>query len=318
MTNTASFFRRLIISSLLGGIGAVFALQGTASAATAKSFQISPPTANYAGDPGTTIKGVMKVTNLTDEPLSLGISKQNFVAKGEEGEVELVDNAAPLYSLAPWFVLPASQVQVPPKGTREVPYSISIPMNAEPGGRYGSIIFSTTPPKLPTGQSGATVQQNLAGLIFLRINGEAREELSIASFAPEKNFYENGPVKLLARVKNTGTVHEKPTGTITIKNMLGLKVASIPLDEHFVIPGSIRRLHNEFPASGKAPFMIGRYTAELTANYAGKKLAANTSFVVVPWKLIGAILIGLILFFIVFWRGRKRFGRAFRILAGRE
>jgi hypothetical protein len=304
---------------IVGGAGAVFAVAGTASAATTQSFQISPPTANYAANPGAQQKGTIKVTNLTDAPLSVRISKENFVAKGEEGEIELVDNADPLYSLAPWFSFDATQLDIPGLGTKELHYTLDIPPNAEPGGRYGTVVFNTIPPKLPSGQSGAAVQQQIAGIVFLRINGRANEKLDVLSFAPDKTFSEYGPVSLLARVKNTGSVHEKATGTITIKNMFGFKVDSIPLDEHFVIPAAIRRLTNTWPAKGKGGLLIGKYTAELNATYGdGGKLTATTSFTIVPWRLLLAILVGLILVFLIFWRGRKRLARAARILAGKE
>jgi hypothetical protein len=290
-----------------------------ATAATSQSFQISPPTSNYSANPGESVKGTIKVTNLTDTALALLVGKENFVAKGEEGEIELVNGADPLYSLAPWFNVSIDQLQVPARATKEFTYTIAVPADAEPGGRYGSILFNTIPPKLPNGQSGAVVEQQIAAVVFLRINGQAKESLGISSFATDKNFYEYGPVKFTTRVKNTGSVHEKPTGTITIKNMLGFTVAKVPLDEHFVIPGAIRRLHNDWPASGKKPFLIGKYTAHLDATYSnGQKLRADTSFTVIPYRLLAAILIILIIVFLVFWRGRKRFGRAFRILAGRE
>jgi hypothetical protein len=315
---TATLLRTLLTLTT-GAAGAVFALGGTATAATSQSYQISPPTANYSGDPGSTQTGKIKVTNLTDAPLALNVGKQNFVAKGEEGEIELVDNANPLYSLAPWFNLSAAQVQIPAHGTKEVGYTIAVPTDAEPGGRYGSIVFSSTPPKLAPGESGASVQQTLAGIAFLRINGEAKEALNVESFATEKGFYEAGPVKFLTRVKNTGTVHEKPTGTITIKNLLGMKVASIPLDEHFVIPGAVRRLHNQWPTGNQHPFLFGKYTAQLDATYGnGQKLTAATTFTVIPWKQVAVIAFILLVLILLIWKGRKRFARAFRILAGKE
>jgi hypothetical protein len=316
---TATHLRRILVTLTTGAAGAVFALTGSAHAATSQSFQISPPTANYAADPGVSQKGTIKVTNLTDTPLSVRVGKQNFVAKGEEGEIELVDDAAPLYSLAPWFNFDAVQLDIPALGTKELHYTLDVPAGTEPGGRYGSVVFNTIPPKLPGGQSGAVVQQQIAGIVFLRTNGAANEQLNLLSFAPDKAFSEYGPVNFLTRVKNTGTVHEKPTGTITIKNMFGFKVGSIPLDEHFIIPAAVRRLHNQWPAKGKSNFLIGKYTAELSATYGGgQKLTGSTSFTVIPWRLLGAILIALIIIFVVFWRGRKRLARAGRILAGRE
>lgn len=316
---TATLARAIALTAVAAASLAVSVAPEIASAAATQSFQISPPTANFAADPGGKSQGVVKVTNLTDTPISLKVGKQNFVAKGEEGEIELVDNANPLYSLAPWFNISDATVDVPARATKEVHYTIDIPANAEPGGRYGSIIFSSAPPKLPSGVSGATVQQNIAAVVFQRINGQAVEKLDLKSFAPENNYSEAGPVKLMARVENTGTVHEKATGTIKIKNMLGFTVATLPLDEHFVIPGAIRRLHNEWPSGKNHPFMIGRYTAELSATYgSGQKLTGSTSFVVFPWKVVLGALVVLVLLIVIFWRGRKRLARAGRILAGRE
>ena len=310
---------RLITTFVAGAAVAVFALSGTAGAATTSSFQISPPTANYAADPGVQQKGTIKVTNLTAAPLSVRVSKQNFVAKGEEGEIELVDDANPLYSLAPWFNFDELQLDVPGLGTKELHYTVDIPTGAEPGGRYGSIVFNTVAPKLPNGQSGAAVQQQIAGIVFQRINGAANEKLAVKSFAPEKSFSEYGPVTLLARINNTGSVHEKASGTIIIKNMFGFKVDTIALDEHFIIPGATRRLKNVWPSPKQHPILFGNYSAELNATYGGgQKLSATTSFTILPWRIVLAILITLLILFIVFWRGRKRLARAGRILAGRE
>lgn len=318
-TPTATLTQRLILTGVAAASLAVSAFPFSVFAAGSQSFQISPPTANYAADPAGETKGTIKVTNLTDTPLSLKVGKENFVAKGEEGEIELTDNNDPLYSLAPWFNLIEPTVDVPARATKEVHYLIDVPTGAEPGGRYGSIIFSSTPPKLPTGVSGATVQQNLAAIVFERINGAAKEHLDVVTFSTPQNFYEYGPVRFDTRLKNTGNVHEKATGTISIKNMLGLTVAKIPLDEHFVIPNAIRHLKNDWPSGKDHPILFGRYTAELSATYAGgQKLTATTNFTVVPWRLVIGILIALILIVLVFWRGRKRLARAGRILAGRE
>jgi hypothetical protein len=304
-------------------------MAGSASAIDAQSFQISPPTANYSGDKGATVQGKIKVTNLTKQPLDIKVGKQNFVAKGEEGEIDLVDYADPLYSLAPWFSFDTTGFTLPGLATKEVGYTIAIPADAEPGGRYGSIVFSTVPPKPAPGQSGASVQQNLAGIVFLRINGPAKEQLEVASFETghlgAKNawtpasFFEYWPVDFLTRIKNAGNVHEKATGTITVKNLLGIKVGSAPLDEHFVIPGAVRRLHNSWSTGKQKPFLLGRYTAQIDAKYdGGKTLTATATFWVVPWKQLAIILLILIVIFFIVFRGRKRLAKAGRILAGRE
>jgi hypothetical protein len=316
MIKTAPTPRILIALALIIGLtGAAFALPVFAADATTLGYQISPPVTTLALDPGTSSRQTIKVTNLTDEQLTLQLDKHNFVAKGEEGEVELVDNASPLYSLAPYFTLSQPTVIVPPRGTSQVQYVLSIPKDAEPGGRYGSVTFNTIAAKLPNGQSGASVQQELAALIFLRINGAANEQLKIASFTVGKNFAEYGPVSFVTRVQNLGNVHEKPTGEIVIKDMFGFTTAKINVDEKYVIPGAIRRLN----ATLNKKYLFGAYNATLTLkNGTIQTLTATTSFTVIPYKLLGIVILILIVLAVILTKGRKRIARAISILAGRE
>jgi hypothetical protein len=331
MKKTATYPRKAILTLIAGAAGAVFCVAPfTALAAPApgtQSFQVSPPTANYSGNRGTAVAGTIQVTNLTKQALTVNVGKENFVAQGEEGQVELVNNADPLYSLSPWFYVDQNQMSIPGLGTAKLHYTIGIPANAEPGGRYGSITFSTIPPALNGGSSGASIMQTLGSLVFLRINGAAKEQLNVLTFqttsgtttSAKKDFFEYGPVNFITRIKNNGNVHERPTGTITIKNMLGITTATLSLDQHYVIPTAIRRWYNTLGTSQFNPLLFGPYTATLNASYAGNKtITATTSFTVFPYKLVIIALVILLVLFLLIFKGRKRFARAFRILAGKE
>lgn len=294
---------------------APLAVNAASTSATTVGFQISPPVQTLALDPGTSTRRTIKVTNLTNDQMTLLIGKANFVSKGEEGEVELIDGADPLYSLSPYFSISQPTLTIAPRSTAEMQYSLSVPKDAEPGGRYGSITFNTIAAKLPTGQSGAAVKQQLAALVFLRINGPANEQLKIASFAPDKSFYEYGPINFTARIHNVGNVHEKPSGTIVIKNMLGFTTATINVDPKQVIPQAIRRM----PATLNKRLLFGNYTATLTLhNGTVQTLTATTKFSVIPYRLLAVILIIAIVVLFVFLKIRKRLRRAWRILAGKE
>jgi hypothetical protein len=316
MIMTAPTSRILTAFALIIGLtGAVLALPAKAADGSTLGYQISPPVTTLSLDPGTSTRQTIKVTNLTDKQLTLQLDKRNFVAKGEEGEVELVDNANPLYSLAPYFTLSQPTVTVPPRGTSQVQYVLSIPKDAEPGGRYGSVTFNTIAEKLPNGQSGASVQQELAALIFLRINGAANEQLKIASFTTAKSFAEYGPVNFTTRIQNLGNVHEKPTGQIVVKNMFGFTTAKVSMDEKNVIPGAIRKINTTL----NKKYLFGTYNATLTLqNGTIQTLTAKTSFTIIPYKLLGIILLIIFFLAVILTKGRKRIGRAVSILAGRE
>ena len=318
MTKAAYVYNPVLTVALLAvSVTGTLAVPSVAQAAdtTTRGYQISPPVTTLALDRGTSTRQTIKVTNLTDTQMTLQLGKRNFVAKGEEGEVELTDAANPLYSLAPYFTLSQPTITVPPKGTSSLQFVLSVPADAEPGGRYGSITFNTIAAALPQGQSGASVRQELAALVFLRINGAANEQLKIASFTPDKSFAEYGPVKFTTRIQNLGNVHEKPTGQIVVKNMFGGTTAKLALDEKNVIPGAIRKLNITL---GKK-LLFGRYSATLTLkNGTLQTLTASTGFTIIPYKLIAGIILGLVILALIFRKGRRRFGRALRILAGGE
>lgn len=312
---TALRTRLIVIATIVGLTGAVFGSVRPAQAAETVGFQISPPVNTLALDPGTSSRQKIKVTNLTNSQMTITLGKANFVAKGEEGEVELIDDAAPLYSLAPYFSLSQPTLVIPPRSTGEMSYVISVPLDAEPGGRYGSITFNTIASRLAPGQSGAAVRQQLAALVFLRINGTANEQLKIESFAPDKSFYEYGPIAFTTRVKNLGNVHAKPTGEIVVRNMFGLTTAKVKVDERIVLPDSIRRIQGKLDRKT----LFGKYTATLTLkNGTVQTLTAKTSFTVIPYKLIALLLAIALILIGVYIKARKRLRRAFRILAGKE
>jgi hypothetical protein len=315
MTTATRTLRILLALASFVVAGAVVGVSGLARAADNLSYQISPPVTNLSIDPGNGLTGSVKITNLTDIQISLQVGKTNFVAKGEEGQVELVDAGDPAYSLSPYFTLNQTVVDVPPRATRDVSYTINVPKDAEPGGRYGSITFNTIPSKLPNGQSGASVKQELAALIFLRINGATNEQLSIASFTTDNSFYEYGPINFTARINNLGTVHERPTGVVVVKDLFGFTAGKVVLDQKNVIPGAIRKFDLEF----KKKLLFGYYTATLTLqNGTIQTLTAKTSFTVIPYKLLALAIFILAILFFVFWKGRTRIARAARILSGKE
>jgi hypothetical protein len=315
MTTATRNLRYFLASAISVVAVAVVVLSGTILAADNMSFQISPPVTTLAVDPGNGVTGKIKVTNLTDTQISLQVGKTNFVAKGEEGQVELLDEGNPAYSLAPYFTLDQSTLDVPPRGSKDVAYSINVPNNAEPGGRYGSVTFNTIPAKLPNGQSGASVKQELAALIFLRINGATNEQLSIESFTTGSSFYEFGPIGFTTRIKNLGTVHERPTGEIVVKDLLGFTAGKVKLEEKNIIPGAIRKFESEL----NKKFLFGYYTATLTVqNGSVQTLTDKTSFTVIPYRILAIVVAILVILFLVFWKGRKRISRAIRILSGKE
>ncbi len=296
----------LILSSLLAPV---------AQAADDKvGLSVSPPTFELAANPGDTLKNTIRVDNLTDDVLEVTIERQNFTAAGEEGQAELTEETTP-FSLAAWIKVATPVIDIPAKASKTVPFTVNVPTNAEPGGHFGSVVFRTKA-KPVTGQSGVAVGQQIGALLFLRVAGDLKEEGKLVSFNSNKSFFEYGPVSFESRLSNGGNVHFKPQSTITIANMLGQKVATIDVDPHNVLPGAIRKFSTEW----KPKYLFGKYTATLSVVYGDKKqiLTATTTFIGLPYKLVGVVLIASLIVLTFIIRRRKRFARVFKILFGRD
>ncbi len=296
----------------------VFALQRvSAQQADEVSLTMSPQLIEVSANPGDpTIENTIRITNGGEFPVELKATPQNIVPTGEEGgSVPTEDETS--FSLAEWVTVEPALVNLAPGTTQDFAVDINVPANAEPGGHYGTVTFETVPSENIDG-GGASVTQRLAPVILVSVAGDITEAGDISSFNATKSFWTNEkPITFETRVGNSGNVHFKPTGTITIKNMFGAEVTTIVLEEKNVLPDTIRKFDTEWSDPG---FAVGRYTADLSLVYGEDDtiLVASTTFTVFPWQTllpVGLIAIAVLYLLVKF---RSRVGAAMKVLAGKN
>jgi hypothetical protein len=274
----------------------------------------SPIVIEFSANPGETVENNIRIDNSSDEAIVLETIPKNLTPRGEEGQVDLTEDDTS-YSLADWITVSPAQTPIEAKSSFDFKATITLPENAEPGGHFGAIVFKTIPPDPGTGN--AAVSQEVAPLILVSVAGDVVEEANIASFKSTKSLWTTErPIQFETRIENTGTVHFKPKGTVTVKNMFGDEVAKLNLDEKNVLPESIRRIVTDWDPG----FSVGRYTADLTVVYGeeNKILTSSTTFIVFPYQtIIPAVLITVGLVYVVI-RFRKRIGLALKVLSGKN
>lgn len=308
--------KRLIYILSATFLFSVFVLAGNIRAQNAEdvTLSISPPLFELTANPGDSLTNKIRLSNRSNQQQQISVLKLNFTALGEEGGVDLTEEASN-FSLASWIDVDKEAITLPAGQDHIFDFRIDVPSTAEPGGHFGSIIFKAAPTPLKDG-SGSAVSPEVGALLLVKVSGDIREQASIAEFFADPGFYENGPFNLVTRVRNEGNVHFKPRGTVTISNMFGQEVSSISFNERNVLPDSIRRFESEWNPSG---LRFGRYTATVSLVYGSedKILTATTSFIVFPWKAFLVLLIIVALIAFVVWRYRERFRAAFRALSGK-
>lgn len=297
---------RILIFLIFGGL--VLTAQVSAQQV---GVSISPLTFELTANPGDTLTNTLKVYNPTDSVISIKMEAEDFKPVGETGQVVVEPEAEMTYSLKRWIKTGPTEFTLEPKEQKFVDFEISVPENAEPGGKYGSILASTTG-VVGKGITGTAVAQKVGALLLLIVAGPVKENLTIKEFSAP-SFLEYGPVPFSIRFENNGTVHVRPRGFVTITNWWGKKVADVEFSQLNVIPGAIRKIDT----SWQNKWLFGKYTAMLVGSYGTANLPFNPPVLVFwafPWKLALEIFLVLVLIFVFFYKTRKRWQLALRIL----
>lgn len=287
-------------------------LFSTVKAQEATGVKIQPSLIEERVDPGQVYSSILRITNLDSETKTFYIIKRNIsgisglgtpVLAGEEEETG--------YEISSWIKVTQNSIIIPGKETGEIPFSIEVPANASPGGHFGGIFVSFSPPRPK--ETGVAVGFQVGTIINLRISGEIFEEAQIREFRTDRAIYSKPEVKFITRVENLGNVLVRPRGPLEITDMFGRKVATLRINNEGagVFPKTIRQFETDWKTE---ELVFGRYQVVMGLVYGedGRKTISDTlSFWVLPLKIILSIvggMLGLILTIVVFVRfyvGRK-------------
>ncbi len=319
--------RRRLLSFLLLPL-----LVGTvALARPVKALTLVPPSLEYDVNPGQIVSGKIKLYNEGTAPTTVFASAANFTAKGEDGTPNFQFSDTPT-DLTAWMALPKGGITLNAGDRLEVPFTITVPADADPGGHYASVFFGTDPSIKPEGGGQVNIRSLIGTLVILRVSGEVNESAIISEVGVEGGHatLSRLPATLFARIQNTGNVHVRPEGTVTIRNLFGGESAHLTFNDvnGAVLPRSTRRFDvmwsrisgndserggffSEIGAEWRN-FALGPYTATLTLSYgeSSKPLSETIKFTVFPWRLllIEFLALALLVFLIVF--GIRRYNAA--------
>lgn len=258
-------------------------------------------------DPGEKVTKTIYFTNRTGRTVDFLVNIEDFKGSRDpnEGTIFLGEEKGP-YSLKD-YLHPEVEKFTLEQGQRiSLPVEISIPEDAEPGGRYGVVFASALPPKIEekTEEKEAKptigIISRVGCLFFVRVKGNVTENGFLKNFETKdtKKYFEKGPITFEFLYENNGNVHLIPYGIIEITNLFGKKVAEIEVDPYFAMPDSVRLREAKWDRG----FLFGRYTALASLNRGYQDIIDQKSieFWVIPWKIILVGILGLLLIVLFF------------------
>lgn len=274
-----------------------------------QALEIAPPVITLSGNPGETVKTEINLRNISGNNLLVKAQANDFVAAGEDGTPKLLlDEEAENnpYSLKDW-VVPLGELLLVPRQIEALPATIKIPSDASPGGHYGVIRFTATPPELE--DTGVALSASLGSLLLITVNGATTQSMKIEEFSVNRNgktgtLFESAPLNFVTRFNNTGNIHVLPAGQITVTDMFGKKIATVNvnLPPRNILPQSIRRFEQPLDKSVMGnKRLFGRYKATLNVTYGDSKqtVTQTIQFWVIPYRAVFLAIMLLVLGFFV-------------------
>jgi hypothetical protein len=324
----------IFISFTFSVLRFTFAQNANAQTPSSYDVTVSPIYFDLSADPGTSITSKVRIRNNTTSsiPLKLGIEK---LTGDINGNVTLKQDKND-YTLS-WIKFDSDSIVVKPLEWTEVPFTINIPKDAAYG--YYWTITMAQDKTNPLAKSAVNLTGAAGIPVLLNVRKEgAKAEAKVLGFSTGNFISEYLPVDFTVKVENFGNVHVKPHGNIFISGTGNKNLAVLDVNSTLgnIIPNSSRIFNASWSdgflvkelvfedgqpkldKNGKqlekitinwnklTEFRIGKYTATLLLVYDnGKKdvpLEQTISFWIIPYKVIGGVLITLLVaFFVTRW-----------------
>ncbi len=307
----------------------VYGVGAPSSRADSLSVTVTPPLFQLTIGPGETWASTLKIVNSNTYDVTYYAQLMDMQASGEDGRskfIPLVDESADpaqqSFALARWVQIPSDPIVVKAGSSGEVPFIVTIPQNAEPGGHYAAILVGTQPGGIHATGTVLKVSSYVSSLLFVQVKGDITERGRIREFITSQQLYQEPKADFLLRFENTGNTHVRPQGDITIYNMWGKERGKVLINQDTgsdfgnVLPQSVRRF--EFSWEGSPDlFDIGLYSAEVTLAYGqdGKQnVTSKTYFWVIPVVPVAIGLLSVTLFlWSIIWFIRRYIRRALEL-----
>jgi hypothetical protein len=308
------------------------------------NLQISPLPIELNTKPGTSTHSDLRLRNVGNKTEKLQV-RLLAVSEDDNGEVHLTNPSA-ADEWVKWVSFDRQTFDAPSNQWQTVKMSVNVP-KAAAFGYYFAVEYLRATEVAP--QPGKAVARG-AVATFILLNAEtigAKREAQVVSFSADKKSYEFLPANFNVKVRSTGNVHVAPHGNIFIaRGGKQVGVIDVNANRGNILPkgsrffdaswqdgfpvyqvkngpdgqplldkkGQVQKsLKWDFSHANRLRF--GHYTAHLMMVYDNGSrdvpMEATVSFWVVPWRVIGILLLVAIFVAIGLW---STFGKSKRLV----
>jgi len=165
----------------------------------------------YNLDLGESKEDAIHVFNTTDETQVLKIYPVDSIGSNQ-GNFALEKEADSREGVGAWITIAESKVVLEPGESMDIPFTISIPPDADVGEHSGGIILEKTSLDYVPGKAGASIVTRVGVRVYQTVPGDIVRDLVITDFEVQKKKATDGRkyYEAALAVENTGNVSIRP------------------------------------------------------------------------------------------------------------
>jgi hypothetical protein len=243
--------------------------------------------------PGQSYSDTVTVINPNSFPIGVQPQVQN-IAGGNQGSIALENTDVP-HGLSSWITIDKTPFTLAANEQKQVPFTITVPANGQPGGNYGAILFEGLSSGTSTGSS-VGVSGRVGSVVLVNVPGAADATGKIDTFTGPSGYVSRGPLNFSFTVEDNGNTYFTPTGQITLSGPL-LPKTTLPFTPGIIFPGYNRI----YSAAWQGLYAFGPMTATLSLTIPDSGTLTKTIvFFMFPWQeAVGIIILVIVVFFLV-------------------
>lgn len=264
---------------------------GTASAKS-KGLTLSPLRSELEVAPGTSVEGILKVTNSTTAVMTVSFSAEEFSVINQQYDYAFTAES----DTAKWVTFNTIELVLAVGESKNISYRVGAPLTAEPGGRYISLFVSTD---TNSSESVVNSRQRVASLLYINVTGSVTRKGKLLSL--NSPWLLTGKGQWSATIQNSGTTHFRSRYNVAIQNLIGGGTVSEGSGDALILPGSIRAISDEIAL----PKWPGLYKAVYSIGLGDTPFIPENRYILYCPPSVAATIV-VIITFLVFWVIRKR------------
>jgi len=236
------FFATLLATTI--GVGLSISANTNAQSPPERRLQVSPLRNEISVEAGSAYKGSIALKNTGKATLKVSLSAEAFGVINQNYDYAFIPKAP----VSDWVHFSQSDVIIDEGETYVANYLISVPIGAEPGGKYISLFASA----LPSTNEGITSVDRIGSLVYLTVPGNVTRPGELISL--KSPLTTTGAFNWSATIRNGGTAHFRSNYSVTTQTLWNTDLSKTE-GSGLILPASVRLIQG----SGVHPEWLGIY-----------------------------------------------------------